>query len=154
MGYPPGSRRRARRNDHSLTTVGATGEVITQYNSIEAFSRSMLISLPIAMALALLIAGLILRSVRYGFAAVIPIAFVVTGVYAFMYVSGYKINVITAMFAAIAVGVGIDFSTHFTARFREELALDGQRLDALRRAGTGPVAPSCYRQRRRSLASP
>jgi predicted RND superfamily exporter protein len=120
-----------------LTTVGATGEVITQFNSIEAFNRSMLISLPIAMALALVIAGLILRSVRYGFAAVIPIAFVVTGVYAFMYVAGYKINLITAMFAAIAVGVGIDFSTHFTARFREELALDGQKLDALRRAGTG-----------------
>ncbi len=120
-----------------LTTVGATGEVITQFNSIEAFSRSMLISLPIAMALALLIAGLILRSVRYGIAAVIPIAFVVTGVYAFMYLSGYKINVITAMFAAIAVGVGIDFSTHFTARFREELAVDGRKLEALRRAGVG-----------------
>lgn len=93
-----------------LTTVGTSGEVITQFNSIEAFSRSMLISLPIALVLALLIAALILRSVRYALAA---------------------------MFAAIAVGVGIDFSTHFTARFREELAEDGQRLEALRRAGTG-----------------
>ena len=120
-----------------LTTVGATGEVITQFNSIEAFSRSMLISLPIAMALALLIAGMILHSVRYAFAAVIPIAFVVTGVYAFMYLAGYKINLVTAMIAAIAVGIGIDFSTHFTARFREELAVDGHKLEALRRAGVG-----------------
>ena len=120
-----------------LTTVGATGEVITQFNSIESFSRSMLISLPIAMAIALLIAGMILRSVLYAFAAVIPIVFVVIGVYAFMYVAGYQINVITAMFAAIAVGVGIDFSTHFTARFREELAVDGQTLPALRRTGVG-----------------
>ena len=120
-----------------MTTVGATGEVITQFNSIEAFSRSMLISLPIAMALALLISGLVLRSVRYGIAAVIPIGFVVTGVYAFMYLAGYKINVITAMIATIAVGVGIDFSTHFTARFREELAVDGHRLEALRRTGVG-----------------
>ena len=120
-----------------LTTVGATGEIITQFNSIEAFSRSMMVSLPIAVALALLIAGMILRSLRYAFAAVTPIAFVVIGVYAFMYLAGYQINVITAMFAAIAVGVGIDFSTHFTARFREEMALDSRRLEALRRTGTG-----------------
>ena len=124
-------------NTTGLTTVGTTGEVITQSNSLEAFSRSMLISLPIAIALALLIAGLILRSVRYAFAAVIPIAFVVTGVYAFMYLAGYKINLVTAVIAAIAVGIGIDFSTHFTARFREELATDGQKLEALRRAGVG-----------------
>ena len=120
-----------------LTTVGATGEIITQFNSIEAFSRSMLISLPIAMGLALLIAGLILRSVRFAFAAAVPIVFVVTGVYAFMYLAGYQIDIVTAVIAAIAVGIGIDFSTHFTARFREELAVDGQKLEALRRAGVG-----------------
>jgi predicted RND superfamily exporter protein len=120
-----------------LTTVGATGEVITQFNSIESFSRSMQISLPIAMALAFLIAALILRSVRYAVAAVVPIAFVVIGVYAFMYLVGYQLNVITAMFAAIAVGVGIDFSTHFTARFREELAAGDGSLESLRRAGAG-----------------
>jgi predicted RND superfamily exporter protein len=38
-----------------------------------------------------------------------------------MAVAGYTINVVTATIAAIAVGVGIDFSTHFTARDLEEL---------------------------------
>lgn len=120
-----------------LTTVGVTGEVITQFDSLEAFSRSMLVSLPVAMALALVVAGLMLRSIRYAIASVVPIAFVVSGVYAFMFVAGYQINVVTATIAAIAVGVGIDFSTHFTARFREELRVDGNRLEALRRAGAG-----------------
>ena len=63
--------------------------------------------------------------------------FVVAGVYAFMAVFGYTVNVVTATIAAIAVGVGIDFSTHFTARFREELDGEGGRLDAVRRAGAG-----------------
>lgn len=66
-----------------------------------------------------------------------PIGFVVSGLYAFMAVAGYTVNVVTATIAAIAVGVGIDFSTHFTARFREELAGRRDRLAAIRRAGEG-----------------
>jgi predicted RND superfamily exporter protein len=50
---------------------------------------------------------------------------------------GHTINAITATIAAIAVGVGIDFSTHFTMRFREEFANEPSRFPALRRAGEG-----------------
>jgi predicted RND superfamily exporter protein len=78
-----------------------------------------------------------LRSFRYALVSVVPIGFVVVGVYAFMGVAGYTVNVVTATIAAIAVGVGIDFSTHFTARYREELATHRDRLVAVRRAGEG-----------------
>ena len=54
-----------------------------------------------------------------------------------MTVAGYTVNVVTATIAAIAVGVGIDFSTHLTARYREELASNPDRLEALRVAGAG-----------------
>lgn len=120
-----------------LTTVAATGDVIAQYVSLESFADSMLVSLPIAIALTLLLASLMLRSFRYGIAAVVPIGFVVTGVYAFMALTDYTINVVTATIAAIAVGVGIDFSTHLTARYREELESTDDRLEALRIAGAG-----------------
>lgn len=120
-----------------LETVGATGDVITNFAGLEAFRDSMLISLPLAVLLTLLIAAALLRSIRYAVASVIPIGFVVLGVYAFMSLAGFTINVVTATIAAIAVGVGIDFSTHFTARFREELEHQPTRLDALRRAGEG-----------------
>ena len=115
-----------------LDTVAATGDVITQFVSLESFADSMLVSLPVAILLTLILATLLLRSFRYAVAAVIPIGFVVTGVYAFMTLSGYTINVVTATIAAIAVGVGIDFSTHLTARYREELELNPDRLEALR----------------------
>ncbi len=121
----------------SIDTVGATGDVITNFESLEAFRDSMLISLPLAILLTLVIAGALLRSVRYAVASVIPILFVVVGLYAFMAIAGFTINVVTATIAAIAVGVGIDFSTHFTARYREELENEPTRLDALRRAGEG-----------------
>ena len=121
----------------SLTTVGVGGEVIAQYLSLESFRTSMLLSLPIAILLTLAVAALLLRSVRFAIAAVIPIGFVVAGVYAFMTVAGFRVNVVTATIAAIAVGVGIDFSTHFTARYMEELETQPSPLDAVRRAGAG-----------------
>jgi uncharacterized membrane protein YdfJ with MMPL/SSD domain len=48
--------------------------------------------------------------------------------------------VVTATIAAIAVGTGIDYATHFTMRFREELAGEPSRFPALRRAGEGTGA--------------
>ena len=78
-----------------------------------------------------------MRSIKYGLAAVIPILLVVGWVYGFMYLADYKINVVTATIAAIAVGVGIDYATHFTMRFREEFEFEPSRFPALRRAGEG-----------------
>jgi len=117
--------------------ASVSGEVLTQYFGMEAFTTSMLVSLPLAVLLTALIASVLLRSFRYALVSVIPIGFVVTGVYAFMALAGYTVNVVTATIAAIAVGVGIDFSTHFAARYREELRLQPTRLAAVRRAGEG-----------------
>ena len=118
-------------------TASVAGEVLTQFVSMESFTRSMLVSLPLALLLTFLIASVILRSIRYALVSVLPIGLVVIGVYAFMATFDYTVNVVTATIAAIAVGVGIDFSTHFTARFREELARRGDRLAAVRAAGAG-----------------
>ena len=117
--------------------MSVSGDVLTSYYGLKAFTESMVVSLPLAVLLTLILASLLLRSFRYALISVIPIGFVVTGVYAFMAVAGYTVNVVTATIAAIAVGVGIDFSTHFTARYREELESSAGPLDAARRAGAG-----------------
>lgn len=118
-------------------SADATGDVIAEFVSMESFTRSMLVSLPLAALLTFIIASMILRSIRYALVSVIPIGLVVVGVYAFMSVAGYTVNVVTATIAAIAVGVGIDFSTHLAVRYREELAAVGDRVAAARRAGAG-----------------
>jgi predicted RND superfamily exporter protein len=118
-------------------TVSVSGEIITQQDTLAAFTSSMVISLPIAIILTVLIVGFALRSVRYSVVTVIPILLVVAWVFGYMWLQGHTINVITATIAAIAVGVGIDFSTHFTVRFREEFENEPSRFPALRRAGEG-----------------
>jgi predicted RND superfamily exporter protein len=119
------------------TEARVSGEVVAQFLSMESFTRSMLVSLPLALALTFLIASVMLRSVKFALVSVLPIGLVVIGVYAFMATFGYTVNVVTATIAAIAVGVGIDFSTHFTARYREELLKGNSRLGAVRLSGVG-----------------
>ncbi|MEA2000878.1 MAG: MMPL family transporter [Actinomycetota bacterium] len=120
-----------------VVLISVSGEPITFRNTLNAFTKSMLLSLPLALVLTFLIVAWMLRSVRYALVSVIPILLVVAWVYGFMYLANYTINPVTATIAAISIGVGIDFATHFTVRFREELAGEPSRFPALRRAGEG-----------------
>ncbi len=124
-------------NTSGIETISVSGDSITTRNGLDAFTKSMLVSLPLAVLLTFLIAAFILRSFKYAAVSVAPILLVVAWVYGFMYVAGYSINPVTSTIAAIAIGVGIDFATHFTVRFREELVGEPSRFPALRRAGEG-----------------
>lgn len=128
---------RASTGGAALAVVSVSGEALTSQDSLAAFTDAMLLALPVALLLCALVAAVFMRSIKYGIAAVIPILLVVGWVYGFMWWADYKINVVTATIAAIAVGVGIDYSTHFTMRFREEFENEPSRFPALRRAGEG-----------------
>jgi predicted RND superfamily exporter protein len=117
--------------------ISVSGDVITQKGGLDAFVDAMVVSIPIAVVLATLIAALIMRSLKYALTAIVPILLVVAWVYGFMYLVDMKINPVTATIAAIAIGIGIDFATHFTVRFREEFVGEPSRFPALRRAGEG-----------------
>jgi predicted RND superfamily exporter protein len=121
----------------TVPIVSVSGDVITQKEGLDAFIRAMVLSIPIAVVLATLIAAVIMRSVKYALTAIVPILLVVAWVYGFMWSTDLKINPVTATIAAIAVGIGIDFATHFTVRFREEFVGEPSRFPALRRAGEG-----------------
>ncbi|MDH3605618.1 MAG: MMPL family transporter [Acidimicrobiia bacterium] len=121
----------------SLDVVSVSGDSITTRNTLDAFTKSMLVSLPLALLLTFLLASFIMKSIKYAAVSVVPILLVVAWVYGFMYLVGYSINPVTSTIAAISIGVGIDFATHFTVRFREELVGEASRFPALRRAGEG-----------------
>jgi len=120
-----------------IDLISVSGEPITFRNTLDAFTKSMLLSLPLALLLTFGIVSLMLKSIKYALVSVTPILLVVAWVYGFMYLADYSINPVTATIAAISIGVGIDFATHFTVRFIEELEGEPSRFPALRRAGEG-----------------
>ncbi|MDJ0953832.1 MAG: efflux RND transporter permease subunit [Acidimicrobiia bacterium] len=119
------------------SAVTLTGGPIVRQESLDGVQRALQISLPIAVVLCLIIASVFMRSVRYGIVSVIPILIVVSWLYAFMYLFGYSINLVTATIGAVSIGIGIDFAIHFAMRYREELGRTGSRDEAVRSAGEG-----------------
>jgi predicted RND superfamily exporter protein len=117
--------------------LSVSGGGIVAQDELSGFTEAMQFSLPVAVLLTFILALIVMRSWLYAGITMVPIVLVVFWIYGFMLLADYKINVITATIAAIAIGVGIDYATHFTVRFREELRGEPSRFPALRRAGVG-----------------
>jgi predicted RND superfamily exporter protein len=104
-----------------IESYGLTGSAYIRLVQFDAISQSLTSSLAIAGLAVLLLLLIIFRSLRYSIITILPVLLVACWLYGFMYVAGYSLNMLTATIAALSIGVGIDFSIHFTERFREEL---------------------------------
>ena len=118
----------------SISSVGLTGSPFQRLKTLQATTDALQRSLPIAAGAVLVILLIAMRSVRYALVTLVPVGLVVAWLYAIMYAAGFALNFVTATIGAISIGVGIDFSIHMTARFREELGRSGSKALALARA--------------------
>ena len=125
------------RADDAAAAVTFAGGPIVRDEQLRAIQRSLFVALPISVILCFIVAALFMRSLRYAAVSIIPILLVVAWLYAFMHGAGYGINVVTATIGAISIGIGIDYSIHFTMRYRAEVGLHATRVGALAAAGTG-----------------
>jgi predicted RND superfamily exporter protein len=114
-----------------ITFYGLTGEAYVRDAQFDAITDSLNRSLIIAVAACLILLVVIFRSLRYAVITLIPVLLVACWLYGFMFVVGYHLNIMTATIAAISIGVGIDFSIHFTVRFRQELSRSPDKMTAL-----------------------
>jgi predicted RND superfamily exporter protein len=121
----------AMNNVSSITFYGVTGEAYVRNAQFDAITASMNRSLVIAVVACLVLLFIIFRSLRYTLITLVPVLLVACWLYGFMYVVGYHLNMMTATIAAISIGVGIDFSIHFTVRFRQEFEKSGNKRTAL-----------------------
>ena len=120
-----------------ITRFGLTGSPFTREAQLDATTKTLQTSLPIAAAGALVLLVVAMRSFRYAVVTIIPIGLVVAWLYAFMYIIGFALNFVTATIGAVSIGVGIDYSIHMTERFREELRRRANKMEALRHAASG-----------------
>lgn len=101
--------------------VNATlsGRVNLNYRWIKELSVSHFAGLAIALVLVWGVSALLFRSEVAGIYTLIPVAGTVLGVYAVMVLLGITLGMGTSMFAAIAIGLGIDFAIHTLDRLRK-----------------------------------
>ena len=83
----------------------------------------------VALLLVWLMASLAFRSMVAGTITVLPVTLTVLLVYAVMAFTGIWLSISTSMFAAIAIGLGVDFSVHTIERLQVLLREEQHSLD-------------------------
>ncbi len=120
----------------SISYYGLTGPAYERDATLDAVTNSLTNSIIIAVIICFIILLIAFRSVKYTIVTIIPIVLVAVWLNAFMYLAGFHLNAVTATIAAISIGVGIDYSVHMTARFRQELGKANNKRLALERASS------------------
>lgn len=100
-------------------TARLTGRVNVDYHWINGVAESHAGSVVVSLLAVLAMAALLFRSLSAGVLAVIPVAMSILLIYAVMGFFGIWLGIGTSMFAAIAIGLGVDFAIHSLERLRE-----------------------------------
>lgn len=123
-------------NKISDVEATVTGELIVGDQIADKMTATMLVSMLISLLITALVLVIVFFSFKYGLVALVPVCLVAVWTIGSMYLLKYDLNVLTVSIAAIAIGLGIDYSIHITQRYREEL----MRQNDIRKALTTAVA--------------
>jgi predicted RND superfamily exporter protein len=103
--------------------------------------RAQATSLIVAFVLVTAMLGLAYRNLRETLIALVPISLTILTLLGFIALSGIQLNLLTAVFSSIVIGVGIDYAIHFIAAIdHARSGGDGYVLRAIDRAGRPIVA--------------
>jgi len=100
--------------------IGGGGTLAYVLSSL--VTRSQLISLLVALVVVWLIVSIMFRSPVAGFLGLIPVAFALVGIFLFMILFGFSLDIVTSILASLAIGIGVDYSIHVMDAFRRSLA--------------------------------
>lgn len=96
--------------------VSGYGEVLVA--TTDAVVWGQVSSILLSLALIALMVMAMFRSIRLGFAALLPLLFTLVGIGALMALTGTDLDIGTSIIAAISVGIGIDYAIHVIAAMR------------------------------------
>jgi predicted RND superfamily exporter protein len=104
-------------NDESVTAT-VSGRVNLNYHWIKDLGASHFAGMGIALLLVWLVSSLLFRSAVAGTFALLPVGTSILLVYATMVALSIPLGIGTSMFAAVAIGLGVDFAIHTIDRLR------------------------------------
>lgn len=105
-----------------------SGKLALDVHWIGKLGQSHFVGAAIALLVVLIVAALSFRSMAGGVLTIVPVLISVLFIYTVMGVLNIWLAVGTSMFAAIAIGVGVDFAVHTVDRFKHLLAEKGLSL--------------------------
>jgi len=125
-------------------TAALGGDVNTTYHWMKSLQESHLTGVTVSLLLVFLAAALMFRSLGAGLVSVLPVCFALLVLYACMGYTGVYLEPATSMFAAIALGVGVDFAIHLVDKLKEALRMHNGDITAAVDHALPPVARACF----------
>ncbi len=110
-------------------TANLSGRVNVDYNWIKSLGDNHAASVIISLLLVWAMAAFSLRSVVAGLFTLTPVALSILLIYAVMGYTGIWLAIGTSMFAAIAIGLGVDFAVHTVERLVVLIKDKGHSID-------------------------
>lgn len=116
-------------------TAQISGRINVDYHWIGGIAETHANSVIVSFLAVFLMAALLFRSIIAGLMAAVPVGLSILVIYAVMGVKGIWLGVGTSMFAAIAIGLSVDFAIHTLDRLREAMSKPGD-LSRVQRIST------------------
>lgn len=105
--------------------IQITGMPFVDITMDQSLVNSQIGSISIAIVFVILIVGLILRSLKSGVYAALPIIAAILILFGLMGLTGISLNMATVLVASVALGIGIDYSIHVISHFNQAYAYSG-----------------------------
>lgn len=106
-----------------------SGRVNVDYHWIKSLGDNHFTSVVISLLLVWAMAAISLKSITAGLLTLTPVALSILLIYAVMGFNGIWLGIGTSMFAAIAIGLGVDFAVHTIERMVELIKERGHSVD-------------------------
>lgn len=119
-------------NSRENCKIEVTGMPFVDITMDRSLINSQLGSISIAIIFVIIIVGFMLRSLRNGLHASLPIMAAITMLFGIMGLTGISLNIATVLVASVALGIGIDYSIHIISHFNENYAKTGQLEQSLK----------------------
>jgi len=118
-------------DDSHHLSVQQSGMLKVMKKMNDEMLASQIQSLFIALIIVLILMSIQFKSIKMGIVVTSPILLTVLINFAVMGFLGVPLDNATMMIASIAIGIGIDYSIHFSSRFKAELKGGNTELEAL-----------------------
>ncbi len=114
--------------------VHVTGMLVLYNNVLQSLFKSQIMTIGVVFLAILFMYLVLFRSLTVAFVATVPSIVAATSVLGLMGWLGLSLDIMTITIAAITIGIGVDDSIHYVHRFREEVAIDGDPIEAMERS--------------------
>jgi len=105
-------------------SANLSGRVNIDYHWMKRLGESHFLGVVLALALVFLCSAFLFKDPLAGLLSLVPSGFAILIVYAMMAINNIHLEVATSMFAAISVGLGVDYAIHLIERLRRGVRID------------------------------